>query len=60
MALSEGAVTLGPILLMDEQNKWRQSTDAHRHSSQLCGLGGEMLRVVPGEGAWRGHSHCSG
>lgn len=39
MALNEGAaITLSPILLMDAQNKSRQSTDAHRHSAELWGL----------------------
>ena len=34
---------------MDAQNKLRQSTDAHRHSTKLWWLGAETLSVVPGK-----------
>lgn len=43
---------------MDTQNKWEESTDAQ--SSKLQWLDAEMLSVVPGEGAWWGHSCGSG
>ena len=35
---------------MNAQNKWRQSTDAHGHSSKLRWLDAEMLSVAPREG----------
>ena len=51
-------MTLEHILLVDAQNKLRESTDAHRHSSKLWRLDAEMLSVVSREGAWQCHSHC--
>lgn len=42
------------------KNKWRQSTDAHRHSSELGRTDAGMLGVVSREGAWWRHSLCSG
>lgn len=43
------AITLRYILLMDEQNKQRQSTDAH--SLKLWQFDTEMSSIVSGEGA---------
>ena len=39
---------------MDAQNNSRESTGAPRHSSKLGRLEAEMLRVLPGDGAWGG------
>ena len=40
---------------MDAQSKLRESTDAHRHRSELWRLDAELLSVVPGEGDGQGH-----
>ena len=42
-------------MLTEAENKSRESTDAHRHSSKIWQLDGEMLGVVPWEGAGPGH-----
>ena len=42
-----GCHLIGHIL--NAQNEWRSSTDAHRHNSKLWQLDAEMLNVVPGE-----------
>lgn len=41
--------TLRYILLMDAQNKSRQSTDAHRHGSKLWWLDAESWVWFPGK-----------
>ena len=51
---------LKALVLKDAQNKWRQCTDAHRHSSKLWRLDAEMLSVVPREGTWQWRSPCWG
>ena len=56
MIQSKEAITSGHILFMDAQNKTRQSTDAHRHSSEQWWLDAELLSVAPREGVWQGHS----
>jgi len=43
---------------VDAQNKSREKTDAHRHSSKLGRLKAEMLSIVPGEGTWWSTSCC--
>ena len=51
---SEGAVTLGHILLMDGQNNLKKkSTNAQKHISKLWQLDAEMLPVVPRKGVWQ-------
>lgn len=50
---------LRPHLANEAQNKSRFSTDAHRQFTTM-GRDVEMLSVVPREGAWQGHSDCSG
>lgn len=60
LALLGFSDTLGRILLMDAQNKWRQSTDAHRQNSKLGQLDAETPSVVLRHGAEQGHCHRSG
>ena len=60
MVLSEDAMTPGPILPRDAQNKWRESTDAQTHSPQLWWLDAETLSVLPGTEVGGGplSAHC--
>ena len=43
MAVSKEVISSGHILLMDAQDKWRWSTDNHRHSSEVWWLEAEIL-----------------
>ena len=52
-------ITLGHILLTIVHNKFRWSTDAFRHSSELRQLDADMLSVVTGEGVCSGFSPSS-